>query len=153
MFCPFFLLTAACFKERGSMKKKMLFVVMVFVVIALMLMVWYILFAYFGKGPLFPFVQYQEIDAGEGEPAMIAEDQLMVMADTEKMALKIADQYGIELTSFENGIAVYHTEEDPFEVIARGQANGYAQLSINFVRTMDEEKSVPVEQLDFKEFE
>lgn len=135
------------------MKKKMLFVVVVFVVIALMIVVWYILFAYFGKGPSFPFVQYQEIEAGEGEPTMVAEDQLMAMTDTEEMAQEIADQYGIEMTSFENGIAVYHTEEDPFEVIARGQANGYAQLSINFVRTMDEEKSQPGEQLDFKEFE
>lgn len=135
--------------------KSKLFRVIVIAVIAFMVIVagWYILFAHFGKGPSFPFVQYQEIEAGEGEPTMVAEDQLMAMTDTEEMAQEIADQYGIELTSFENGIAVYHTEEDPFEVIARGQANGYAQLSINFVRTMDEEKSQPGEQLDFKEFE
>lgn len=56
------------------MKKKMLFVVVVFVMIAVLLVVWYILFAYFGKGPSFSFAQYQEIDAGEGEPAMVAED-------------------------------------------------------------------------------
>lgn len=58
------------------MKKKMLFAVVVFVVIAVLLVVWYILFAYFGKGPSFPFVQYQELDAGEGEPAMVAGEQL-----------------------------------------------------------------------------
>lgn len=67
-------LTAASFKERGSMKKKMLFVVVVFVMIAVLLVVLYILFVYFGKGPSFSFVQYQEIDAGEGESAMVAED-------------------------------------------------------------------------------
>lgn len=65
----------------------------------------------------------------------VADNSLMSEAETEEEAKKIAEQYGIEFISFENGLALYHTEDDPFEVIARGQENGFPQLSINFTRT------------------
>ncbi len=121
---------------------------MTVVVCALIMAVGYTLFMHFGIGPALPFMQYEEIDAGEGEQVMIAEDQLMALADTEEMAREIADQYGIELRSFANGIAVYRTEEDLFEVMERGRANGYAELSINFIRTLDEEQPLSEQQPD-----
>lgn len=65
----------------------------------------------------------------------VADNSLMSEAETEEAAREIAEQYGIEFISFENGLALYHTEDDPFEVIARGQENGFPQLSINFTRT------------------
>lgn len=121
---------------------------MTVVVCAVMIVGCYLLFFHFGIGPVLPFMHYEEINAGEGEPVMIAEDQLMALADTEEMAQEIADQYGIELRSFANGIAVYRTEEDLFEVMERGRANGYAELSINFIRTLDEEKPLSEQQTD-----
>lgn len=126
------------YKKGDSMKKKMLMVVIIVVaVIALILVGWYVVFMHFGIGPKFPLVKFSEAEIDESDLAMIADDPLMAAAETEEQAQEIAEQYNIELVSFENGIAVYSTEEDPFEVIARGQKNGYPQLSINFIRTID----------------
>lgn len=130
------------------MKKKMLMVVIIIVaVIALVLAGWYVMFMHFGIGPKFPFIKIDEVDIGDLNPAMIADNPLMAAAETEEQAQEIAEQYNIKLVSFENGIAVYNTEEDPFEVIARGEENGYPQLSINFIRTIDDGvETLPVDQ-------
>lgn len=117
------------------MKRRMrtvVFLVVAFIV--LMFTGWYIIFMYFGIGPAFPFIKVQQIELESMKPAMIADNSLMAAAETEEEAKEIAEQYEIEFVSFENGIALYHTKESPFEVIARGQENGYTQLSINFVR-------------------
>lgn len=120
------------------MKKRMLTVVIVIiVVIALVFAGWYVMFVHFGRGPAFPFLKVQKMNIESVDRVMIADNSLMSEAETEEKAREIAEQYGIELVSFENGIALYYTEEDPFEVIARGQENGYAQLSVNFIRTGD----------------
>ena len=121
------------------MKNKMLTVVIcIIVVFVLVIAGWYILFMNFGIGPVFPLIKTQPMDLNNMEESMevgmIAEDSLMTSVETEEAARTIAEQYGIELVSFENGIALYHTEEDPFDVIARGQENGYPQLSVNFIR-------------------
>ncbi|MBD5514763.1 MAG: hypothetical protein HDR06_08935 [Lachnospiraceae bacterium] len=121
------------------MKKKMLTVVIVIIaVIVLVFVGWYVMFVHFGRGPAFPFLKVQKMNIESMDRVMIADNSLMSEAETEEKAREIAEQYGIELVSFENGIALYHTEEDPFEVIARGQENGYAQLSVNFIRTEDD---------------
>ena len=59
----------------------------------------------------------------------------MAMAETEEEAKKIAEQYGIELVSFSDGVAVYQTDEKLADVIARGQEQGYPQLYLNLERT------------------
>lgn len=122
------------------MKKKMLTVVIVIIAVAVLVFVgWYVMFMNFGIGPAFPFIKAQPMDINSMEQsvehAAIAENSLMASAETEEEAKKIAEQYDIELVAFENGIALYYTEENPFDVIAKGQENGYPQLSINFVRT------------------
>lgn len=121
------------------MKKKMLTVVIVImVVIVLILAGWYVAFCKFGVGPAFPFLKTVYIgDEGLGEMP-IAENSLTTLVDSQEEAQGIAELYGITLVSFENGVAVYQTEEDPFEVIARGDENGYPQLSINFIRTLQD---------------
>lgn len=118
------------------MKKKMLTVVIVIIaVIVLVFVGWYVMFVHFGIGPAFPFLKVQQMEIDGLDRVMIADNSLMSESETEAEAREIAEQYGIEFVSFENGIALYHTEEDPFEVIARGQENGYPQLSINFIRS------------------
>lgn len=69
----------------------------------------------------------------------IAENPLLASVATQEEAEEIAEQYGITLVSYENGIAVYRTEEDPYNVIARGQENGYHKLSVNFIRRVEED--------------
>lgn len=137
------------------MKKKMLMVVIIVVaVIALILAGWYVMFMHFGIGPRFPFIKYNEADIGEPSLVMIAENPLMAAVETDALAQEIAEQYNIELVSYENGIALYRTEEDPFEVIARGKQNGYPQLSINFVRTIDDGvETLPMNQQLYYEME
>ena len=63
--------------------------------------------------------------------------ELIAAAETEEEALQIARLYGITLVSCGNHIAVFHTEEDPLQIIARGQANGWPELSLNEVITID----------------
>lgn len=104
-------------------------------IVVLVIVGWYIMFMNFGIGPKFPFLKTQEMEMDSLEHMTVADNSLMSEAETEEEAQEIAEQYGIELISFENGLALYHTEEDPFEVIARGQENGYPQLSMNFIRT------------------
>lgn len=104
-------------------------------IIVLVIVGWYVMFVHFGRGPAFPFLKVQKMNVESANQVMIADNSLMAEAETEADAQEIAEQYGIEFVSFENGLALYHTEEDPFEVVARGQDNGYPQLSVNFVKS------------------
>lgn len=117
------------------MKKKMIVIGVVIIAAVIVFFAgWYVMFVHFGRGPTFPFLKVQNLDLESMDQVNIAENSLMSAAETEEEAREIAEQYGIEFVSFENGFALYHTEEDPFEVIARGEENGYPPLSVNFTR-------------------
>lgn len=59
--------------------------------------------------------------------------ELMCLAKTREEAEAVAECYGIELVDFEHGVAVFHTEENPYEVIRRGKDNGWTLLSANTI--------------------
>ena len=59
--------------------------------------------------------------------------ELLAYTATREDAERIAVLYSIELTSWEGGLAVFHTARDPAEVIAEGAANGWPTLSLNRV--------------------
>ncbi len=61
--------------------------------------------------------------------------ELFCLADSEEEASKVADQYQIELVSFSDGVAVFHTEDDPEKVIDYGISHNYTQLSLNTADT------------------
>ncbi len=65
-------------------------------------------------------------------------EELLSLTETEEDARAIAELYGIELISFSYGVAVYHTEEAPDAVIARGKENGWPSLSLNGLNTVDQ---------------
>ena len=67
---------------------------------------------------------------GTGEP------QLMALTDTQAEAEKLARQYGITLVSWQDGLALFFTEEDPQTVVLRGAKNGWPELSINYQREL-----------------
>ncbi|MBD5503169.1 MAG: hypothetical protein HDR09_05280 [Lachnospiraceae bacterium] len=120
------------------MKKKMLItVIIITAVIIVILAGWYVMFVHFGRGPAFPFLKTVEMGEDQMQSMQIAENPLIAVVATQKEAEEIAEQYGIILVSYENGIAVYQTEEDPYDVIARGQENGYHELSVNFIRRIE----------------
>ena len=70
---------------------------------------------------------------GEPGPLYSEEAPLIGAAETREEAEKIADLYGITLVDFSHGAALYHTDEDPREVIRRGQENGWPELTLNYV--------------------
>lgn len=98
---------------------------------------WYFLFCHLGIGPAFPFLPGKEAKVEDMNMENMAGNQLMSLTETEEEAKAIAQQYGIELVSFSDGVATYKTDEDPNEVIARGQKNGYPQIYLNYVRAID----------------
>lgn len=57
--------------------------------------------------------------------------EMVALVDTESEAQEIAELYQIELLNFSNGVAVYTTDRDPYELIALGNEKGYPTLSIN----------------------
>ncbi len=69
----------------------------------------------------------------DGNPAAAPAEgkELTALVETEEEAKAIAEQYGIELVEFSYGVATFHTEEDPKDVIARGEENGWPSLSLN----------------------
>lgn len=58
-------------------------------------------------------------------------DELFALAESEEEAKGIADLYQISLIRFFHGVAVFHVEEDPSCVIARGIRNGWPRLEMN----------------------
>ncbi len=126
--------------KGDSMKKKMLTVVIVVIaVIALVLIGWYVMFVRFGIGPALPFMPVLEMNESEQQTPQTSGGSLTALVDTQEEADEVAEQYGITLVSYESGVAVYHTEENPYDVITRGQENGYHELSVNLTRKLADE--------------
>lgn len=57
--------------------------------------------------------------------------ELIGVADTEEIAKKMAEDYDIELKSYEYGIAVFTTEKSFEEITEIGKAKGLPELSLN----------------------
>lgn len=62
--------------------------------------------------------------------------QLMATVDTLEEAQALAELYGIELVDFSYQIAVFRTDEDPRDVIRRGEEQGWPPLSLNSTGTI-----------------
>ena len=60
-------------------------------------------------------------------------EELLALTDTREEAEAIAAQYGIELVSWEQKVAVFHTDQDPYTVIEEGKRNDWPPLEINAV--------------------
>ena len=63
-------------------------------------------------------------------------EELLAQVETEEEAEALAEQYGITLVRFRNGIATYHCEGNPIEVIQLGHENGWTLLVLNRVTTL-----------------
>ncbi len=59
--------------------------------------------------------------------------ELLALAETEEESKQLADLYGIELVEFGSGLAVFHTEENPADVVRRGEENGWPALEVNYL--------------------
>ncbi len=57
--------------------------------------------------------------------------ELICLAESKQEAEEIASSYGIDLVDFSNGVAAFHTDEDPQAVIEKGKDKGLKELSLN----------------------
>ncbi|GFI23629.1 hypothetical protein IMSAGC011_02419 [Lachnospiraceae bacterium] len=73
--------------------------------------------------------QFIEIESSSEEVRSAIE--LIALSKDQEEAEKIAELYGIELSSFSDGIAVYTTDKDPQELMELGDNNGYPALTVN----------------------
>ena len=64
--------------------------------------------------------------------------ELIAVTETREKAEEIAEQYGIELVEWSSAVACFHTEEDPWTVIRRGEERGWPPLEINHIITAQE---------------
>lgn len=64
-------------------------------------------------------------------------EELMALVSSEDEAQEVAVQYGIILVSYGQGVATYHTEEDPAAVVQRGRDNGWTPLAVNRSHTLE----------------
>lgn len=127
-------------KQKGDwMKKKVLkIVIVVLAVILLLLGGWYVLFSYFGIGPVFPYMNTTVIESHISSGEVSETEPLIALTENEEAAREIAEQYGITFVAYQDGVATYYTDEDPNEVITRGEENGYPTLYINYQRNLSD---------------
>lgn len=78
------------------------------------------------------------VSSVSADPYVPEGQELFCLAKTEEEAKEIAALYGIELVDFSFGVATFHTEEKPGEVIARGEKNGWPSISPNTIVTLDD---------------
>lgn len=71
----------------------------------------------------------------DAQPAYDQEAPLLAAVESQEEAEELAELYGITLLSVDYGIATFYTEEDPYEVIQRGEKNGWTPLDINEIQT------------------
>ena len=57
--------------------------------------------------------------------------ELLCLVGTQEEAEAIARQYGIQLVEYSYGVATFHTDDNPNDVIAMGKKLGYPELSLN----------------------
>lgn len=57
--------------------------------------------------------------------------EMTALADTREEAEKIAELYGIELSTYSYGVAVYVTDKTPEELMELGRDNHYPSLTPN----------------------
>ncbi len=84
-----------------------------------------------------PFMKVRRVEQDPINEFMAEDASLMAVVESEEEAMEIAEKYMIEFVSFQNGMALFQTEEDPYAVIRRGEENDYPSLSVNYVRTID----------------
>lgn len=72
------------------------------------------------------------------KPTVVEGEELMCLVDTKSEAEEIAKLYDIELVTFADGVATFHTDKNLQEVIQTGKDNNWSELSINHIIYLDD---------------
>lgn len=114
---------------KGVEKKKMI-IIITGAIVAVAVCVMFFLFS--KERVALPIdLETTSLDGVEGETEANGLLELIGVADTEEIADKLAEDYGIELKSYEYGIAVFVTEKSYQEITEIGKAKGLPELSPN----------------------
>lgn len=114
---------------KGVEKKKMI-IIITGAIVAVAVCVMFFLFS--KERVALPIdLETTSLDGVEGETEANGLLELIGVADTEEIADKLAKDYGIELKSYEYGIAVFVTEKSYQEITEIGKAKGLPELSPN----------------------
>ncbi|MBP5608279.1 MAG: hypothetical protein J6X66_08450 [Lachnospiraceae bacterium] len=95
-------------------------------------------------GTIKPVDQADPVGIKPDTAGAVSGEELLCLAADEKEAQAIADQYGITLVNFNNGVATFTTDEDIQAVIQRGIDNGYPVLDRNDVIYLTDPVTKPV---------
>lgn len=124
---------------KGRKMKKIIIIVILVVLIAIMLC---FCIRLYGLSKRTPYISNQGIETDTENEMVMPEDmsqvvkgKLIYLCNTQKEAENIAALYDIELTSFGDGVAVYHTDRDIDEIIEEGKKQGYPELHRDVIRT------------------
>ena len=117
------------------MKKKIIILAVILILLVLIIVVLYLLSTKSGVGLPFHSTNTYELGADSTVKVDINElttgRELIGLFESEQEAKNVADLYGITFVSFDTGVAVFSTDENPYDVIERGQENGYPPLATN----------------------
>lgn len=89
------------------------------------------------RSPLEMKEQHPEVSKTEAKPEIPDPDavdpnaQLLCITQSREEAEEIAALYGITLVEYEEGVALFYTEEAPQDVVRKGLDNGWPELSLN----------------------
>lgn len=97
-----------------------------------------------GASPQLPDIDTTAIVATQPEQTVSPETvqetlqapQLMAFTDSPEAARQLAGQYGITFVSWQDGLALFVTQEEPSAVIRRGKDAGLPELSENYRRPL-----------------
>ncbi len=121
------------------MKKKIRISVILFISVFLLIMSGgHIMYTDLASRLMLPFMKVTRVEINPVSEFAAEDAPLMAVVESIEDARETAGQYGIELISFEDGIALFQTKENPLVVISRGEQYNYPPLSVNYVRTVDE---------------
>lgn len=114
-------------------------IIIIISAIIILIVAWFVMSVFFGIGPSFPGFRREAYPAmgsmDEGNMnKMYAENQVLALLDTEEEASEMAEKYGMELMLYNSGVATFHTDEDPEELVKQINADGYEDVYINYVR-------------------
>lgn len=112
--------------------KKLILIVVILVVLILTV----VLIVYFSKPKGY------EVNLGnqgftEETGGYVSGAELSCVTDTKEEAESIAAVYNIELVDWVEGMAVFHTEESPADVVKRGKEENLPEIQINYVYHMN----------------
>ena len=77
------------------------------------------------------------VESNPVQPQIAEGEEIMALVDSIEKANQIANELGIALVKFSQGVATYHTTKDPVTVVQNGRNRGY-DVGLNTIQNLIE---------------